>query len=442
MDQKKIATRVTMKNQKISRSEFLRFVAKASLLAQPSLLGSCKTEQIASEAKLLKWGFDCAGNQERANSILPSVNNWFRGKSQNAHNTFALAASLLPDEYLQFLNKSQRDNGFYCEIADISAYGYCTWNGRGPTMIQLSPKGINKTTPMHEMGHAVHDYNDRRVDRTGGQLGARDALQRAFAAVSLGGESHTEGFDMWDYALKNVYEYFAVSFSSFYCSAAARSHMERAFPETWAYFNAVLLPAPDLLAFNPNGALGNTGQGKPILTNNAQTAQVVTNAVAQPPVNNPTSTVGTNPGDQESLAQLITLLMQYFYTQSGTGLVSVAKRAGIVRPNWQVLHADEPIFVEIGINGVTKTSKIKIELQSKFGKVVLDPDFEEDLLFKNNLTASITMPPWSELGNLKFQNVPIELRIVESGRVLARRDYTFEARHIDDDVLCLTNFCQ
>src|SRR5690606_23697250 len=155
--------------------------------------------------------------------------------------------------YLQFLLDSAQQGFRIRVVPQISDYpgaaGLCMggMNGDRPQWVQLSHQSFGSThVTLHELGHACHSFAGSRPAGTlPDGIGFEDGLQRTFQQTSQNGE----GQQMWSYARTNTREFLAVSFSSFYCGPDAQADMQKSFPVTHTFFNAVFQPAPTGGAF-------------------------------------------------------------------------------------------------------------------------------------------------------------------------------------------------
>jgi len=147
----------------------------------------------------------------------------------------ALAA--LPDDYITWLALQHESNKFQIKSVDSGSGGplgltFTDIKSHGVTQTQIHPVLTGETRTLvvlHEMGHAIQS-----------RLGSDTFSQ-------LQNEVFTREAGNWfvgTYAKTTAIEYFAESFTSFYCSPKTLTRLANQLPLTYSFLKSVLLPPP------------------------------------------------------------------------------------------------------------------------------------------------------------------------------------------------------
>ncbi len=448
---------------KMNKREFMRLSAGAFTMALNGLwLPACKPKTRSdTDLKFLNMsaGFSCPGVDDRKIMVRDKYSAMIDA-SASEQDVGAIIAKMshLPDVYLEYLAGTQ---GFKIFVVPQFpepypwAAGLCTGgtDGSPPQKVELKSftgQG-SEHVAAHELGHAVNTFVDQRS-------GARDQVQALFSEIS--GGQHDEAARIWDYGKQNVAEFFAVAFSSYYCTEA-RADMKASYPTCFALFSKILETPPEDVTHTP----GATPTGpKPPAASNKSAASPTAPTTPTPEQATPgdfvsnadqaTGQPGTAGGDAD-LAQLLAGIMGLAGNgnkSNGLGLSDAdGRRLGIVQPLWRQLNptpahrtASEPgsgasIVFRVGSPvRVLKASDLQIlMLVDGLDKPLkLAATFEQDRYVDHLYSARVIMPSERLVFSERLDDLERKVTVVVTNRgaEIGRREYDMLRRHVDGPI--------
>ncbi len=223
-------------SNKFDRRELLKYM---NTVAISSLMVRCKPNNQNSQTKdLVNSTGRTSTDEERVQEVVEKKKkkNWVQ-MSGNSFNITARELSVIPDEYLKFLQERSRQGFKIINNSNLGgAAGMCRFNQIGATLIELAP-GQEAFATIHEVGHGVEFFTYRLLGINGGS----SLAARTHSAVTTSGEARY----IRSYAKSNRKELFADGFSSFYRSPSSRQAMNN-MPLTKSWLQSVLLKPVNL----------------------------------------------------------------------------------------------------------------------------------------------------------------------------------------------------
>jgi len=433
---------------RMNKRQFLKAIVATLIGLKTWFLAACRSKPASetneSDLKLLSMRFRCAADSSRAMAVSQTYGNLMQGGSPDERNITFLQMAQVPDSYLEHLRAAQNQNGFRITTSPVlappyqGAAGLCWGVGAPfPQKIELAGSAFrSQHVVLHEVGHAVHSLVDRNSSRAG--RNAQDMLGRTFQSIQNSGESSR----MWDYAMENEVEFFAVGFTSFYCSEAARSDMRATFPQSWSFFSSVLEAPPGSgsgLA-NNGGVAPGQDQGGP--TTKPLEGSTPNSGGVTPPVTIPPTIPGMGgdalggggSGGGDPWAQLIELLTGLMGGggYGGAKLRLNADGIQIVRPTWPTLYLGRSIWMELGVTGQFGPDQLRVMIDAGATQIEIPAAFQVDPLNRRNFLSELRLPDAAafrlEEGELERNG---QISITLAGKTIASQRYSFKGQHVD-----------
>lgn len=266
-----------MKFDHLNRREMLAILQALGALP---LLQGCKVSSESETKDLTNYDKTTATTEARIQEVVQKygMTSWVQqgGRQQEVFRQL----SVVPDVYLEFLQKRANEVGFRIEFGG-QAGGMCHFDSVGATLITLN--SVEGAT-IHEVGHGVETF----AHQLQGKGDGADLRDRTYAQVT----SSAEAQNIRDYAKSNSKELWADGFSSFYRSPESRADMSN-MPTTYQWLKSTLVVPPNLGAGeNAGDYVGGQQPAQP--QPQAPEGQAAQNGTVPPP-QTPATTPGVQP---------------------------------------------------------------------------------------------------------------------------------------------------
>ena len=240
----------------------LNILGTISLVAL-SLTNCSKNETTASsDIKHLTTEMpNCAVDKDRADYLFANLGPYVHG-DRNLSYYFMQQISMAPVPLTEYLVNRAKAGQFHIRFDLGNGYAGLTTGGfdqADSSLIQFPANYESvRQAALHEVGHAVQYHSFRLAGKPGSEM---NDVQNGYANAV-----NREGQNMWSYARTNRTEWFASSFSHYFCSGPARDYMRSYYPNTVQFFDSLYSflgqqPATQPSNPQPQGGVDSDGDG-------------------------------------------------------------------------------------------------------------------------------------------------------------------------------------